>query len=82
MNPEPGLRLGDHELIRLLGAGGMGQVWLARDRRLQREAALKFLPAALTHDPARVARFHREGASCVGAQPPQRLSHLRAGRDH
>src|SRR6187399_2474832 len=56
----PGSRLGPYEVIGALGAGGMGEVWRARDPRLGRDVAIKVLPAALANDPERRARFERE----------------------
>ena len=56
----PGTVLGSYEIISLLGAGGMGEVYRARDTTLGRDVALKLLPAALADDPERVARFQRE----------------------
>ena len=56
----PGARLGPYEIVSLLGAGGMGEVYRARDTRLQREVAIKVLPASFAHDPTRRARFERE----------------------
>jgi serine/threonine protein kinase len=53
-------RIGAYEVVGVLGAGGMGEVYRARDPRLQREVAIKVLPAALTKDPERLARFERE----------------------
>jgi serine/threonine protein kinase len=55
-----GTRLGPYEIVGLIGAGGMGEVYRARDTTLGRDVALKLLPAALSDDPERVARFQRE----------------------
>jgi len=55
-----GKRLGSHEITAKLGQGGMGEVWRATDTRLQREVALKVLPAEFTADQDRLARFERE----------------------
>jgi Tol biopolymer transport system component len=57
---QPGDRIGTFEVIGSLGAGGMGEVYRARDTRLQREVAVKLLPRALADDPQRLARFERE----------------------
>lgn len=62
----PGARLGAHEIVGLLGAGGMGEVYLAHDTKLNRRVAIKVLPEAYASDPDRVARFHRE-AQAVAA---------------
>src|SRR5436309_616694 len=56
----PGTRLGPHEIIAPLGAGGMGEVYRARDTRLGRDVAVKALPEAFARDPERLARFERE----------------------
>jgi serine/threonine protein kinase/Tol biopolymer transport system component len=56
----PGSRLGAYEVVSLLGEGGMGQVYRARDSRLKRDVALKILPDAFAADPDRMARFQRE----------------------
>ncbi len=55
-----GQRLGDYDVVARLGAGGMGVVYRAKDRKLGREVAIKVLPAALEVDSARLARFERE----------------------
>jgi Tol biopolymer transport system component len=56
----PGTKLGPYEITAPLGAGGMGEVFLARDTRLGRDVAIKALPAAFAQDPERLARFERE----------------------
>jgi len=55
-----GDRLGPYEILAPIGAGGMGEVYKARDTKLDREVAVKVLPAALAQDPERLARFERE----------------------
>ena len=62
----PGSRLGAHEVVGLLGAGGMGEVYRARDTRLNREVAIKVLPELHASDPERIGRFNRE-AQAVAA---------------
>ncbi len=57
---EPGDRLGPYEIVAFIGAGGMGEVWRARDTRLEREVALKVLPASTLADPTARARLLRE----------------------
>ena len=56
----PGTQLGSYEIVDLLGAGGMGEVYRARDTRLGRDVAVKTLPDSVTQDPERLARFRRE----------------------
>jgi len=55
-----GDKLGLYEILAPIGAGGMGEVYKARDTKLDREVAVKVLPAALAQDPERLARFERE----------------------
>ena len=60
MSLSAGTRLGSHEVVSALGAGGMGEVYRANDTKLGRSVAIKILPDAFTSDPDRVARFERE----------------------
>lgn len=55
-----GDRLGVYEIVTVLGEGGMGRVYRARDLKLQRQVAIKVLPDHVATDPERVARFERE----------------------
>ena len=55
-----GTRLGPYEIVALLGAGGMGEVYRARDTHLKRDVAIKVLPETFAQDPDRLARFQRE----------------------
>src|SRR5512140_3435874 len=67
---EPGSRLGTFEVLSRLGAGGMGEVWKARDMRLQRDVAIKVLPEAFAQDADRLARFTREAHVLVSLEHP------------
>src|SRR5437763_786233 len=60
MDVSQGSKLGGYEVVSSLGAGGMGEVYRARDPRLGRDVALKLLPADIANDPERLARFRRE----------------------
>jgi serine/threonine-protein kinase len=66
----PGSRLGTYEIVALLGAGGMGEVYRARDTRLGREVALKVLPAEVASHADRLGRFEREARTVAGLNHP------------
>jgi serine/threonine protein kinase len=69
----PGTRLGAYEILSLIGVGGMGEVYRARDSRLNRDVAIKVLPADVAADRDRLARFERE------AQVLASLNHANIG---
>jgi eukaryotic-like serine/threonine-protein kinase len=66
-----GARLGPYEVAGLLGSGGMGEVYRARDTKLNRDVALKVLPDAFTADPDRLARFKREAQLLASLNHPK-----------
>ena len=66
-----GARLGSFEILTPLGAGGMGEVYRARDTRLGREVALKILPEAFASDPERLMRFEREAKTLASLNHPR-----------
>ena len=65
-----GTKLGPYEIIAPIGAGGMGEVYRAKDTKLEREVAIKVLPAALAEDPERLARFEREAKVLAALNHP------------
>ena len=65
-----GTRLGAYEVIGVLGAGGMGEVYRARDTKLRRDVAIKILPRSFTNDPDRMARFEREARMLASLNHP------------
>src|SRR5437016_5384042 len=65
-----GTRLGPYEIVSLLGAGGMGEVYRARDAKLGRDVAIKVLPASVAADPERLARFEREARLLASLNHP------------
>ena len=70
MRLAPGTRLGPYEIVAPIGAGGMGEVYRARDTRLAREVALKVLSAEFARDPERRARFEREARAVARLNHP------------
>ena len=71
----PGTRIGHYEIVSALGAGGMGEVYRARDPKLGREVAIKILPAAMAQDPERLARFKREAQVLASLNHPN-IAHV------
>jgi TolB-like protein/Flp pilus assembly protein TadD len=71
---QPGSRLGPYEIVSLLGAGGMGEVYKARDMRLGRDVAIKVLPAEFASDPERLKRFEREARATAALSHPNILA--------
>ena len=70
MTLSPGTRLGPYEIVGPLGAGGMGEVYRARDTQLGRDVAIKALPPAFAADPARLSRFRREAQTLASLNHP------------
>src|SRR4051812_17786190 len=79
MRLEPGARLDAYEIVRPLGAGGMGEVWLATEVRLGRKVALKLLPLDVTRDPSRILRFEQEARAASGLSHPNVCTILALG---
>ncbi len=76
MSLTPGTTLGSYAVTAQIGAGGMGEVYRARDTTLDRDVALKVLPEAFTSDPDRLARFEREAKVLASPEPSQHRPHL------
>src|SRR5215472_8192458 len=70
MSLAAGTRLGPYEILGPIGAGGMGEVYRARDTNLDRHVAIKVLPSALSQDPERLARFSREAKVLAALNHP------------
>jgi predicted ATPase len=77
----PGSQLGPYQIESLLGAGGMGEVYRARDARLGRSLAIKTLPAAFSNDPDRLQRFEREARSASALNHPNIVTIYELGQD-
>src|SRR5215472_12270801 len=69
-----GTRLDSYEILGLLGAGGMGEVYRARDPALKREVAIKVLPTSVSHDPDRLSRFQHEAQAAAALNDPNILA--------
>ena len=74
MNLATGTRLGPYEVLSPLGAGGMGEVYRARDTRLDREVAIKVLPASFANDEDRLRRFEQEARATSALNHPNILT--------
>jgi serine/threonine protein kinase/Tol biopolymer transport system component len=74
MSLMPGTRLGAYEIVAAIGAGGMGEVYRARDPKLNRDVAIKVLPEVFASDPDRLARFEREARAIATLSHPNILS--------
>ncbi len=72
---QPGTRLGPYRVTAKIGEGGMGEVYRARDTKLDRDVALKVLPQAFTDDPDRLARFEREAKVLASLNHPN-IAHI------
>src|SRR5205814_7369880 len=70
MGLHPGTKLGNYEIVAPLGAGGMGEVYRARDLSLQREVAVKVLPASFSRDADRLLRFRQEAQATAALNHP------------
>src|SRR5436189_324373 len=69
-----GTKIGPYEIVALLGAGGMGEVYRARDPRLQRDVAIKVLPGFISEDADRLRRFEQEARAAGALQHPNVLA--------
>jgi serine/threonine protein kinase len=71
MSLSAGSRFGSYEILSVIGEGGMGRVYRARDTRLQRIVAVKVLPDSVAGDAERIARFEREAQTLAALNHPQ-----------
>ncbi len=81
MGLEAGMKLGPYEILSPLGAGGMGEVYLAGDSKLDRKVAIKVLPESMTRDKERIARFEREAKLLGGLRSAMMRTLLSRPRD-
>ena len=82
MTLTPGTRLGVYDILTQIGAGGMGEVYRARDTKLDRDVAIKVLPDLFARDSDRLARFEREAKAVATLSHPNILSIFDLGTDH
>jgi eukaryotic-like serine/threonine-protein kinase len=75
----PGTKLGEYQIVRLLGSGGMGEVFRAHDSRLGRDVAIKVLPSFLSNDPDRLHRFEQEARAAAALNHPNILAIFQMG---
>ena len=78
----PGSKLGPYDIQAAIGAGGMGEVYRARDARLNRDVAIKILPASFSADPDRLQRFAQESRAAAALNHPNILSIYDIGEEH
>src|SRR5689334_8957385 len=76
----PGTRLGPYDITALIGAGGMGEVYRARDTRIGRDVAVKILPTTLSQDPDRLQRFEQEARAAGQLSHPNIVTLFDVGR--
>jgi len=81
MTLQTGARLGPYEILSAIGAGGMGEVYRARDPRLGRDVAIKIRPEHLSQDPQAMARFDCEARAVAALSPPNILAVFDVGTD-
>src|SRR5690349_8565940 len=80
MTITPGTRIGQYEIVPPIGAGGMGEVYRARDAALGRDVAIKVLPAAFAHDEDRLRRFVQEAQAAAALNHPNILAIYQIGQ--
>src|SRR5215469_1842470 len=76
---KPGTKVGEYQIQKLIGSGGMGEVYQARDVRLARDVAIKVLPPFLTNDPDRLRRFEHEAQAAAALNHPNILAVYQMG---
>lgn len=79
--PSVGEQIGKYKILSALGAGGMGEVFLAEDTKLERKVALKLLPEGLANDAERMAPFRAGSESCFRLKPSEHHHNLRNRRN-